>query len=115
MRHKPNYSDNLELTPSRGFVIDLASAFTVLAASILGLPVSTTHCKVGAVVSVGFVRQRTTVDWRLFAKIFLAWTVTVPISALFGAASFAVLKVNCHYHYSQKTMFITDTANRQAS
>ena len=34
------------LTPSRGFVIDLASAFTVLVASLLGLPVSTTHCKV---------------------------------------------------------------------
>ena len=44
-----NFENNfpfLALTPSRGFVIDLASAFTVLVASLLGLPVSTTHCKV---------------------------------------------------------------------
>ena len=48
----------------------------MLAASAMGLPVSTTHCKVGAVVSVGIVRNRRAVDWRIFRNILLAWFVT---------------------------------------
>jgi len=81
-----------ELTPSRGFSIELTSALTVLIASNLGLPVSTTHCKVGAVVAVGWVRSRQAVDWKIFGNIVLAWFVTVPISGGLAAIIFACVK-----------------------
>uniref|UniRef100_UPI00398F6611 sodium-dependent phosphate transporter 2 isoform X1 n=1 Tax=Pristiophorus japonicus TaxID=55135 RepID=UPI00398F6611 len=82
--------DLTPITPSSGFTIELASAFTVVVASNVGLPVSTTHCKVGSVVSVGWIRSRKAVDWHLFRNIFLAWFVTVPVSGLFSAAVMAL-------------------------
>uniref|UniRef100_S4R668 Phosphate transporter n=1 Tax=Petromyzon marinus TaxID=7757 RepID=S4R668_PETMA len=82
--------DLTPITPSSGFSIELASAFTVVIASNIGLPISTTHCKVGSVVSVGWLRARKAVDWRLFRNIFMAWFVTVPISGLFSAAIMAL-------------------------
>lgn len=82
--------DLTPITPSSGFSIELASAFTVVVASNIGLPVSTTHCKVGSVVAVGWLRSRKSVDWRLFRNIFIAWFVTVPISGLISAAIMAL-------------------------
>ncbi|RXN18392.1 sodium-dependent phosphate transporter 1-A-like protein [Labeo rohita] len=82
--------DLTPITPSSGFSIELASAVTVVVASNIGLPVSTTHCKVGSVVSVGWLRSRKAVDWRLFRNIFIAWFVTVPISGLISAAIMAL-------------------------
>ncbi|XP_038820936.1 sodium-dependent phosphate transporter 1-B-like isoform X2 [Salvelinus namaycush] len=82
--------DLTPITPSSGFSIELASALTVVVASNIGLPVSTTHCKVGSVVAVGWLRSRKGVDWRLFRNIFLAWFVTVPISGLISAAIMAL-------------------------
>uniref|UniRef100_A0A452VPB9 Phosphate transporter n=1 Tax=Ursus maritimus TaxID=29073 RepID=A0A452VPB9_URSMA len=83
--------DLTPITPSSGFTIELASAFTVVIASNVGLPVSTTHCKVGSVVAVGWIRSRKAVDWRLFRNIFVAWFVTVPVAGLFSAAIMALL------------------------
>ncbi|KAJ8791316.1 hypothetical protein J1605_004363 [Eschrichtius robustus] len=83
--------DLTPITPSSGFTIELASAFTVVTASNVGLPVSTTHCKVGSVVAVGWIRSRKAVDWRLFRNIFVAWFVTVPVAGLFSAAVMALL------------------------
>uniref|UniRef100_G3STE6 Phosphate transporter n=1 Tax=Loxodonta africana TaxID=9785 RepID=G3STE6_LOXAF len=84
--------DLTPITPSSsGFTIELASAFTVVVASNIGLPVSTTHCKVGSVVAVGWIRSRKAVDWRLFRNIFVAWFVTVPVAGLFSAAIMALL------------------------
>ncbi|XP_062935944.1 sodium-dependent phosphate transporter 2 [Cynocephalus volans] len=83
--------DLTPITPSSGFTIELASAFTVVVASNIGLPVSTTHCKVGSVVAVGWIRSRKAVDWRLFRNIFVAWFVTVPVAGLFSAAVMALL------------------------
>ncbi|XP_043839181.1 sodium-dependent phosphate transporter 2 isoform X1 [Dromiciops gliroides] len=83
--------DLTPITPSSGFTIELASAFTVVIASNVGLPVSTTHCKVGSVVAVGWIRSRKAVDWHLFRNIFVAWFVTVPVAGLFSAAVMAVL------------------------
>uniref|UniRef100_UPI00358FB752 sodium-dependent phosphate transporter 2-like n=1 Tax=Myxine glutinosa TaxID=7769 RepID=UPI00358FB752 len=77
------------ITPSSGFTIELASALTVLLASNFGIPVSTTHCKVGSVVSVGWIRSHKAVDWRLFRNIFIAWFVTIPIAGLFSAGVMA--------------------------
>lgn len=84
--------DLTPITPSSGFSIELASAFTVVIASNIGLPISTTHCKVGSVVSVGWLRSKKAVDWRLFRNIFMAWFVTVPISGVISAAIMAVFK-----------------------
>uniref|UniRef100_A0A8C6XAM6 Phosphate transporter n=1 Tax=Naja naja TaxID=35670 RepID=A0A8C6XAM6_NAJNA len=84
--------DLTPITPSSGFSIELASALTVVIASNIGLPISTTHCKVGSVVSVGWLRSKKAVDWRLFRNIFMAWFVTVPISGVLSAAIMALLK-----------------------
>uniref|UniRef100_UPI003AB0D6CD sodium-dependent phosphate transporter 1-A n=1 Tax=Centroberyx gerrardi TaxID=166262 RepID=UPI003AB0D6CD len=82
--------DLTPITPSSGFSIELASAVTVVVASNIGLPVSTTHCKVGSVVAVGWLRSRKAVDWLLFRNIFIAWFVTVPISGFISAAIMAL-------------------------
>ena len=65
-----------------GFVIEIGSALTVLCASNLGIPISTTHCKVGSVVMVGRVRSKEVVDWSLFRNVILAWVVTMPIAGM---------------------------------
>jgi len=64
---------------------------TVLTASNLGLPISTTHCKVGSVVAVGWARSRQNVDWKLFSSIFLAWVLTLPVAGGVSAAVMAGL------------------------
>ncbi|XP_017570272.1 sodium-dependent phosphate transporter 2 isoform X2 [Pygocentrus nattereri] len=82
--------DLTPITPSSGFCIEVMSALTVLVASNVGVPISSTHCKVGSVVAVGWLRSRKAVDWRLFRNIFLAWFVTVPVAGLFSAAVMAL-------------------------
>ncbi|KAL3889306.1 hypothetical protein ACJMK2_001650 [Sinanodonta woodiana] len=83
--------DLTKITPSSGFCIEIGSALTVLIASNIGIPISTTHCKVGSVVITGRVRSKDTVDWRLFRNIILAWFVTVPVSGGLSAAFMAGL------------------------
>ncbi|XP_030850550.1 sodium-dependent phosphate transporter 2-like [Strongylocentrotus purpuratus] len=79
------------ITPSSGFSIELGAAATVLLASNIGIPISTTHCKVGSVVAIGKVRSAATVQWRLFINIIIAWIVTVPATAAISAALMAGL------------------------
>ncbi|VEL36287.1 unnamed protein product [Protopolystoma xenopodis] len=61
-----------------GVCIELGAALTVLVASNIGLPISTTHCKVGSVVFVGRARSRDNVNWSIFRNILVAWLVTLP-------------------------------------
>lgn len=75
-----------ELTPSRGFCAELAAASTVVIASRLGLPVSTTHIIVGAVLGVGMARGIAAIDLRVVLGIVTSWIVTLPIGA--GLAAF---------------------------
>jgi PiT family inorganic phosphate transporter len=70
-----------EITPSRGVAADLAGMTTVLVCSRLGLPISTTHTLVGAIIGVGLARGITAIDRRVIRSIFISWLATVPIAA----------------------------------
>lgn len=101
-----------QLTPSKGFSIELGAAVSVLCATKLGLPISTTHCKVGSVVIVGLVsshfcsqdnlldsteeekaaeNESQAVNWKLFGNIAITWIVTLPLAALASAFVMLVL------------------------
>ncbi|MFW5837736.1 MAG: inorganic phosphate transporter [Desulfovibrionaceae bacterium] len=80
------------LTNTRGFAVDFGAASTVLLASNLGLPVSTTHAAVGGVVGVGLARGFSAVDFRVLGKIVVYWLLTVPIAALTSIVFFTLLK-----------------------
>ena len=77
-----------ELTPSRGFCAELSAAATVVVASRLGLPVSTTHIIVGAVLGVGFAGGIAAIDLRVIARIVTSWIITLPIGAALAAFFF---------------------------
>jgi PiT family inorganic phosphate transporter len=70
------------LTNTRGFSVDFATATCVLIASKFGLPVSTTHAAVGAVVGVGLAGGVDAVDFRVVWKICVYWVITLPVAAL---------------------------------
>ena len=72
-----------QMSPTRGFAIELGAAITVLLASRLGLPVSTTQCLTGAALGVALMNyDLKAVNWRQMAKIFLGWVLTLPAAGL---------------------------------
>ena len=71
-----------EITPSRGVAADLAGMITVLVCSRMGLPISTTHILVGAIIGVGMARGITAIDRNVVRSIFVSWLATVPIAAV---------------------------------
>ncbi len=81
-----------ELTPSRGYCATLAAAATVVLASRTGLPVSTTHIAVGAVIGVGLARGIGAIDLRVIGSIVISWFITLPIGAGLAALFFFTLK-----------------------
>ncbi len=81
-----------ELTPSRGFAATLAAATTVVMASGTGLPISTTHTLVGAVLGVGMARGIAAINMRVAQKIFMSWIVTLPAGAILSMVFFFLLK-----------------------
>jgi PiT family inorganic phosphate transporter len=81
-----------ELTPTRGFSAEFGAACTVLLASRLGLPVSTTHVLVGAVVGVGFAHGLAALNMRTLRNIALSWLATVPAAAAVSAVLFLALR-----------------------
>lgn len=81
-----------ELTPSRGFAATLAAATTVVFASGTGLPISTTHTLVGAVLGVGLARGIGALNLTVVRTIFLSWIVTLPAGALMSIFFFFTLK-----------------------
>ena len=81
-----------ELTPSRGFAAELAAAGTVVIASGTGLPISTTHTLVGAVLGVGLARGIGAINLSVVGKIILSWIVTLPVGAGLSIIFFFVLK-----------------------
>jgi solute carrier family 20 (sodium-dependent phosphate transporter) len=89
-----------------GFTVEFSSAITVLTASKLGIPISSTHCIVGSIVFVGWIygdkkseirdasgrKRKKKVDWSLFRSIIYAWLVTLPASACASALLMAIIK-----------------------
>ncbi|HEY5624726.1 MAG TPA: inorganic phosphate transporter [Gammaproteobacteria bacterium] len=81
-----------DLTPTRGFSAELAAAFTIVFASGTGMPVSTTHTLVGAVLGVGMARGITAIDLGVVARIFVSWIVTIPAGAILAIVFFYILR-----------------------
>jgi len=80
------------ITPSRGFSAEFAAATVVLVFSKLGMPVSTTHTLVGAVIGVGMARGIGAIDMRIVKRILTSWIVTIPASAIMTAITYIILK-----------------------
>ncbi len=81
-----------ELTPTRGFCAEFGAATTILIASKLGLPISTTHCLVGAVLGVGMARGFRALNLSTVREIILSWIVTIPASAIMCILCYFILK-----------------------
>ncbi len=83
----------ITLQPSSGFCAELATATTVILASRLGLPVSTSHALVGGVVGVGIVQDIKSVQFKTLQGIAAAWIVTLPVSAVLSAVIFSLIRL----------------------
>jgi PiT family inorganic phosphate transporter len=81
-----------ELTPSRGFAAELAAATTIVLASRMGIPVSTTHILVGSVLGVGLARGIGALDLRVVGSILISWVATLPLAAALSVFFFYFFK-----------------------
>jgi phosphate/sulfate permease len=81
-----------ELTPTRGFAAEFGAAFTILFASKLGMPISTTHALVGAVFGVGMARGLKALNLQTLKEIVVSWVVTIPLCATLSIVLFYLLK-----------------------
>lgn len=83
-------TDLAALHPASGFAAELSAASVVMGASVLGLPISSTHILVGAVLGVGMVNKNA--NWKMMKPIGLAWVVTLPAAALLSVLCFIALR-----------------------
>jgi PiT family inorganic phosphate transporter len=81
------------LKPRGGFAAETSAAISILFSSELGMPVSTTHVIAGAIVGVGSIQRLKAVRWGLATTIVWAWILTIPASALIGAASLLIVRL----------------------
>ena len=81
-----------QLTPSRGFAAELAAATTIVIASGTGIPISTTHTLVGAVLGVGLARGIEAIDLRVVGRVFVSWVVTIPAGAGLAIVFFFIFR-----------------------
>ncbi|GAG51062.1 unnamed protein product, partial [marine sediment metagenome] len=81
-----------EITPTRGFAAEFATASTVLICSRMGWPISTTLVLVGAVMGVGLARGFGAIDLKVIRRIFASWVITIPVSAIFAGIIFHGLR-----------------------
>ena len=79
-----------KMHPATGFAAEMAAAGVVLGASVLGLPVSSTHILIGAILGVGLVNRNA--NWSMMRPIALAWVITVPVAASIGALSVVIIR-----------------------
>ena len=80
-----------KMHPASGFAAELSAAAVVMGASVLGLPVSSTHILIGAVLGVGLVNKDA--NWGLMKPIALAWVITLPAAAIISSGTVAILRV----------------------
>jgi PiT family inorganic phosphate transporter len=76
------------MNPEQGFAANLSTALLVTTASLHGLPVSTTHVSVGALLGVGTMTGQ--VNWKPVLSVFLSWALTLPCAALFAALVYSL-------------------------
>lgn len=81
-----------QLTPTRGFCAELAAVITIILATSLGIPISTTQTLVGAVLGVGLARGMRALDLSVLGTVFLGWLITLPGAALFSIIYFFILR-----------------------
>ena len=81
------------LTPSLGFSAEMAAASTVVAATYLGFPISTTHTLVGAVIGVGLAKGVSHIDLNSIGRIVLSWLITIPIGASLTILFYVILRI----------------------
>ena len=81
----------ISLVPSTGFCAEISTATTILLASRIGLPVSTSHALVGSVIGIGLIAKNQKVRWSTIKSVVLAWVVTIPVAAILSAVIFSLL------------------------
>jgi PiT family inorganic phosphate transporter len=81
------------LTPSLGFSAEMAAASTVVAATYLGFPISTTHTLVGAVIGVGLAKGIAHIDLSSIGRIILSWLITIPVGASLTILFYVILRI----------------------
>mgnify|MGYP001171756020 FL=1 len=81
------------LTPSLGFSAEMAAATTVVAATYLGFPISTTHTLVGAVIGVGLAKGIAHIDLSSIGRIILSWLITIPVGASLTILFYVILRI----------------------
>jgi PiT family inorganic phosphate transporter len=86
-----------KLRPVHGFAAETAGASTIIGASVLGIPVSTTHIICTSIMGVGTTMGTSTVKWGVARTIMWAWILTIPISAFIGYMMFAMVRVVIGY------------------
>ena len=80
-----------KLKPFSGFCAETGAAGTVILASVLGIPVSTTHTITGAIIGVGATQRFSAVRWGVAGRIVYAWILTIPMAGAIGALSYGLL------------------------
>ena len=81
------------LTPSRGFAAELAASMTIVVASSTGMPISTTHTLVGAVLGVGLAKGLSAINLTVVRGIFASWVITIPAGAILSIVFFLPLQL----------------------
>ncbi len=82
-----------KVTPLEGFAAETAGALTLYLTEYLHIPVSTTHTITGAIIGVGAVKRLSAVRWGVTINLMWAWIITIPISAIFAAGIYYLLKL----------------------
>ena len=94
-----------KISPSRGFIIELAAATTIIIASRSEMPVSTTHCQVGSVVGCGLTGGKKNVKWKILKGILFSWLITLPVTGFLSAALFS------YGYYSPNNLNVIQNTN----
>jgi PiT family inorganic phosphate transporter len=82
-----------KMSPIHGFAADLNSAVVILGATLLHLPVSTTHVVSGSIMGVGAAERVHAVRWKVARQMVLAWVMTIPFTAIMGAGAYFIIRI----------------------